>query len=638
MPNSPHRIRRLRWQVTTSTVGEAFAIRKYLHDEWLPLLQSAFEKAFDAAANGETLIHIRKIELRLKVSPEQELSEVVPDLIAQQLREQLQTLLQPDFSGNGKAVSGQESTIQQNQFDILLYYLGTGTIPWQVAYAPTSTIAAELKETCRQQLPELLHYLQNKEESRTFYFRWLQLIPEEELLTWVSTITSQISHSWKTALGQFLSWWLGSDTQIFNRYTQLQVVAAVLSASLARGESNVNLNLRAIIESVLSRQEQQKLNDLMASEPAAMAMLFLHQEITGRASAEELPESSIAEITEAREQIDWDREEKRSLLDDSPLANTPPNRLIPEINQVNQETRSPLNFASQFPQDSSDSTMSEMPEIGEETLSNPAERRSPLNADSQLANASPDMPMPEINRVNQERRSPLDPDSQLGEDLPDSLVSGRNDREGTNQLFDHEIAPLNIDTDSRIFDREVLPAALAIAPNPAEFPIAVKYGGLVLIHPFITRFLENTGVKETGNAQLSSFTLAQAAALLHFLATGCAEIYEYELGFIKILLGCPPEIPLLIAPGLIKPSDRAEAEALLQSVITYWSILKNTSIQGLRSSFLQRQGWLRPVESGWQLQLESQPFDLLLNHLPWSISIIKLPWMKKPIYTEWQMP
>jgi hypothetical protein len=86
----------------------------------------------------------------------------------------------------------------------------------------------------------------------------------------------------------------------------------------------------------------------------------------------------------------------------------------------------------------------------------------------------------------------------------------------------------------------------------------------------------------------------------------------------------------------MQEGDREEAETVLQSTINYWSVLKNTSIDGLRSSFVQRSGLLRRTENGWELQVEHQSFDMLLEHLPWSISIIKLSWMKQPLYTEWQ--
>ena len=173
------------------------------------------------------------------------------------------------------------------------------------------------------------------------------------------------------------------------------------------------------------------------------------------------------------------------------------------------------------------------------------------------------------------------------------------------------------------------------SPAAALFPLLVQQAGLVVLHPFLPRFFENTAIIDQDNPQLSFFSLARAAALLNFLSTGTEEIYEFELGLIKVLLGLHPETPLPVCAGLIKPGDREEAEALLQSAIQHWSALKNTSIQGLRTAFLQRQALLREAEYGWMLQVERLPFDLLLDQLPWGIGIAKLPWMKKAIYTEW---
>jgi len=96
-----------------------------------------------------------------------------------------------------------------------------------------------------------------------------------------------------------------------------------------------------------------------------------------------------------------------------------------------------------------------------------------------------------------------------------------------------------------------------------------------------------------------------------------------------------PEVPLCVSEGLITEADRQETETLLQSAITHWTALRNTSITGFRNSFLDRPGLLRKEDNGWRLQVERQPFDLLLEHLPWSISVVKLPWMEQPIHTEW---
>lgn len=174
------------------------------------------------------------------------------------------------------------------------------------------------------------------------------------------------------------------------------------------------------------------------------------------------------------------------------------------------------------------------------------------------------------------------------------------------------------------------------SPEDDLFPFMTQQAGLVLLHPFMRPLFENTGILERGDTEFSSFALARAAALLYFLATGREEMYEYEIGFIKVLLGQHPAEPLPLCEGLLSPGDKEEADSVLVSVCKHWRALKNTSLQGLRSSFIERQALLREEESGWRLQVERKSYDILLDQLPWSTGIVKLPWMKKAIYTEWQ--
>ncbi|HEY9698919.1 MAG TPA: contractile injection system tape measure protein [Trichocoleus sp.] len=185
------------------------------------------------------------------------------------------------------------------------------------------------------------------------------------------------------------------------------------------------------------------------------------------------------------------------------------------------------------------------------------------------------------------------------------------------------------------FGVKVNPALSAIAPA-ADFSLPTRYAGLLLACPFLPRLLETTGIKNPQDADIPAAQLPRAAALLHYLATGDEALFEHELTLIKVLLGRDPNQPLLVAAGLLQPDDKAETEALLQSLLNYWEALKTTSIDGLRSSFLQRSGLLRDRDNGWWVQVESKPYDMLLNQLPWSISVVKLPWMQRPIYSEWQ--
>ena len=78
-----------------------------------------------------------------------------------------------------------------------------------------------------------------------------------------------------------------------------------------------------------------------------------------------------------------------------------------------------------------------------------------------------------------------------------------------------------------------------------------------------------------------------------------------------------------------------ECEDLLNSVIQNWSVLKNTTTEGLRESFLQRSGKMTEQEDQFIIQPEQRSIDLLLEYIPWTFRMIRLPWMKKAVEIEW---
>jgi hypothetical protein len=175
--------------------------------------------------------------------------------------------------------------------------------------------------------------------------------------------------------------------------------------------------------------------------------------------------------------------------------------------------------------------------------------------------------------------------------------------------------------------------------RPTSQPVSavsrVASAGLALLHPYLAPLFQATGVIDPATRLLLPEELPRAAALMHWLATGRDELFELELPGIKVLLGLRPDAPLPLAGGVLDAVDRAECLTLLQAVVRHWTALRGTSIDGLRVSFLQRQGVLSDEGSFWQLAVEREAFDVLLAHLPWSISIVKLPWMTHPIFVDW---
>jgi hypothetical protein len=84
-------------------------------------------------------------------------------------------------------------------------------------------------------------------------------------------------------------------------------------------------------------------------------------------------------------------------------------------------------------------------------------------------------------------------------------------------------------------------------------------------------------------------------------------------------------------------SDRLTAESnnLLQSVIEHWGKLGSTSPDGLRANFLQRTGMLLLMTDHYELRIEEQAADILLNYLPWNYKLIRLPWMQQMLFVLW---
>jgi len=110
---------------------------------------------------------------------------------------------------------------------------------------------------------------------------------------------------------------------------------------------------------------------------------------------------------------------------------------------------------------------------------------------------------------------------------------------------------------------------------------------MTLLHPFLPRLFQRLGVASEDRI----LQPMRAMALLHFLATGVHEPREYELTVPKLLCGVPLDQPLESLFELTEQDER-ESVDLLQAVIQHWDALGNTSVDGLRGTFLTRDGKL----------------------------------------------
>jgi hypothetical protein len=167
--------------------------------------------------------------------------------------------------------------------------------------------------------------------------------------------------------------------------------------------------------------------------------------------------------------------------------------------------------------------------------------------------------------------------------------------------------------------------------SDAHAGIYIRNAGLVIVAPFLPMLFKNLGVWVDGQWHYRE----KAVCLIHYLATGNTAMEEFELVLPKLLCGMDTEE--VVDPIGFLPDEIwiREANELLKSVIEYWSILKDTSVDGLRGSFLAREGRLQRKGSDWQLLVEQKPFDMLLQQLPWNISMLQLPWMEGMLCTDW---
>lgn len=163
--------------------------------------------------------------------------------------------------------------------------------------------------------------------------------------------------------------------------------------------------------------------------------------------------------------------------------------------------------------------------------------------------------------------------------------------------------------------------------------IFINGAGLVMLHPFLVAFLKESGLEATPGFR-SDEDRSRAVRLFSFLATGDEELPEYQLLLPKLLCNMAWETPLIPVPPFTE-KEKTICNELLQAVINHWKALRNTTPDGLRGAFLQREGKLHPRNDGWLLEVERRPQDVLLSKLPWGVSLIKLPWMTEFLHVSW---
>jgi hypothetical protein len=252
-----------------------------------------------------------------------------------------------------------------------------------------------------------------------------------------------------------------------------------------------------------------------------------------------------------------------------------------------------------------------------------------------------------IKRGNKNKFNKGDDKSEMASDIPDESaeqfsnetsnqirkIHAQNDQE-TQELFSANTkGELTREESAKKFETDEELETYSINDEDlADFTI--QNAGLVLLWPYLNPFFAELGLV-ADKKFIDEAASSRAVHLLHYLTTGVESGYEeHELVLNKLLCGL--EVDAAIEMEFeITAKEKEESENLLQAVINNWKAIGSTSVNGLRGTFILREGALKKDEQGWRLFVDRKAYDVLLDRLPWGISIIRLPWNTEMMYVEW---
>lgn len=161
----------------------------------------------------------------------------------------------------------------------------------------------------------------------------------------------------------------------------------------------------------------------------------------------------------------------------------------------------------------------------------------------------------------------------------------------------------------------------------------VRNAGIVLLNSYIPMLLERLNIIinkkfETLQAQ------EQAVLYLQYVVTGMSHAEETELALNKVLCGLPLSQPVHNSIE-ISEENKNLIDGLIKAAIGYWPSIGDCSVDGFRGNWLVRDGLLTEQEDKWELVVKKRAYDVLINHSPFSFSIIKYLWMNKPLHVSW---
>ena len=164
--------------------------------------------------------------------------------------------------------------------------------------------------------------------------------------------------------------------------------------------------------------------------------------------------------------------------------------------------------------------------------------------------------------------------------------------------------------------------------------IVIQNAGLIILWPFFYRLFDKCNLLIDKKFK-DDLAIQKGVILTQYLVTGSLKINENELVLNKILCGVDLRTPIDVNID-IQDLDLEMCDSLLKGVLKNWEKLNNSSIAALRETFLIREGILTPNELDYNLDIIKETFDMLLETIPWNISIIQTTFMENRINVDWK--
>lgn len=156
--------------------------------------------------------------------------------------------------------------------------------------------------------------------------------------------------------------------------------------------------------------------------------------------------------------------------------------------------------------------------------------------------------------------------------------------------------------------------------------IEIPNAGLVLLYRYYTHLFARLGLYEDDSVVFKDDRArVKAIFMLQYVAYGNSrtEFSEQELAFNRFLINYSGK-PLPRTCRL-KKAERQAIDSIFDDLKTHWTKVKMTGTDTIRTTFIQRKGILRKgaIDTMFELQVEPYVYDVLIDSIPWSYSMIR---------------